>query len=63
MLEEKYGMFMWELIINGDEALGQNPKSLKYRNKTLATFRSHEAKLLRIYVFSLRVIKAGDFTH
>lgn len=63
MSEEKYGMFMWELIINMDEALGQNPKSLKYRNKTLVTFRSHIAKLLRIYVFSLHVIKARDFTH
>lgn len=63
MLEEEYGMFMWELIINVDEAVGQNPRSLKYRNKTRVTFRSHVAKLLRIYVFSLRVIKAGDFTH
>lgn len=44
-----------------DEALGQNFKSLKYRNKTVGTFRSHIANLLRIYASSVHKINARRF--
>lgn len=44
-----------------DEALGQNSKLLKYRNKAVDPFRSHTANLLGIYVFSVHKIDARRF--